>query len=398
MPEFFVPAQPVFAREYGQGSRLSTVTRDLEAEVDGLAGTDLNVQLRESVPPGASVLAVQGSVIAAAPAGAQLFASRGGQGFTSTTAAPNEHIILIQNIPAVHAAQPIDFDNGNVALFDDWDRILQLRGAAGAAVDALGPPPPMELRGTVTYEFPRCMIGMFANDADDTLPGIGNLVANTLRNMGAQGDGRTNIGVLLNGSTPNLVLAGAAFPRADNNYYVLTADIGLGAGQIPAAGDEANYTAAKFNNHPCAFLPKASQIRGLQFPVRFPVVQNAITNPEAIGAVTDSGVRVYTVVRAPTHSRWLLEIDGAPMDVIIAHPANSDLRRPRDIFNQVLAPAFFQGGQQIPIFAQVALGGVRLFFQTGSFRDGSFVQCATFVEPFDGDSADITVLESGGAN
>jgi hypothetical protein len=88
-------------------------------------------------------------------------------------------------------------------------------------------------------------------------------------------------------------------------------------------------------------------------------------------------------------------VDSEQHDVIVEHPAGSNLRRPRDIWNTVFAGALQtrQGvGAPLPIFteaASVALG-IRQFFQLGELRHLKYLQAAIFVEPFDGSSGPIT--------
>lgn len=386
MPEYFIPTQIQFAREYGQASRDATECRALDLPLITTAADEYAVEMGEIVPPGASIQALQGQFLDGGVIEPLVaVGSRGGQGFPSTVPPVGSSWWLGRT-----AAPTVNSVNTS-ALFVDWDRVAIFDGACGPIITADAADAD-QFRGTVTYEFVRGMIGLFADDATgDVPPNTPDLIDQWLKRFRAAGEGAVQIGVLADGASPNIIQgAGQAFPRGDFNTFVVAADLGPGPGQLDA-GDTANNTGARFRNHPSVFVRRTGHVRAFEGPVRFPVTYAAITNAPDPRGVGDSGVRIYTVDRAPTHSRWRLQIDSEPLDVTIVHPTGSDYRRPRDIWNNVIAPALASGAP-VPTFANVVAGAARNFFQTGVFTRGRYCDIGTFVDAYDASSDKIYTL------
>lgn len=131
--------------------------------------------------------------------------------------------------------------------------------------------------------------------------------------------------------------------------YIRPEDIGPGALQIPAAF--VDNSAAAFRAHPSVFYPsgKSQYVRAIS--------RQAI-DQGAVNADTVQPIKIISVTTSIPDSTWLVTIDGAPMIVRISHPAGSDFRRPRDIWENVILPLVNQGGalQGDVIYAQVQNG------------------------------------------
>lgn len=130
--------------------------------------------------------------------------------------------------------------------------------------------------------------------------------------------------------TTTLDFCSAAGITPDGTVWIDPADIGNGPDQIPAS--VGNNTAAAFRAHPSCFIPSGASryIRS---------VDRMAIDREAINAVTvGQPFRIRTVDNAPQASRWLVAIDGAEAVLRLAHPAGSDFRRPKDIWNNIIVP------------------------------------------------------------
>lgn len=127
--------------------------------------------------------------------------------------------------------------------------------------------------------------------------------------------------------------AAYAGPMASGNFYVEASDVGFGPGQIPP--DPTGWSEPILRPHVAAFVRDASHCRGV-------VSQLAGDQP---AGQTNSGipsVQVFVVQNAPLWSNWCLVVDGHPMTVLFPHVdgagAALDVRRPRDIWAQVVMP------------------------------------------------------------
>lgn len=160
---------------------------------------------------------------------------------------------------------------------------------------------------------------------------------------------RFQIGVDSNGAAVFVEQAGFCAVDPSAVVYIRPEDIGPGALQIPAAMED--NTAATFRAHPSVFYPsgKSQYVRAL--------TRQAV-DAEAVNDTTTQPIKIISVTTAPANSLWLVTIDGAPMIVRISHPVGSDLRRPRDIWEQAILPIINAGGanQGAEIYTQVLAG------------------------------------------
>jgi len=385
--EIFVALDPIFGRSYGMADRLDHGEATIITPVEELAqGVLYQAELKDVVPPGARMLRVRG-----------WFSDSGGiqeelgvwtydaalQGTGSGAAGLQSWQVCEPVLPIAPLVA-----NGADA-FNDYNRRVRWGGAAGAII---GGAPPDFFKCVIEWELVsglRC--GCFADTADgDDPPNVPALLAREIKRLETQGTGMARVGIV-NASTPlDIQRVCGAYPRGDNNYFVLAGDVGNSEWQIPAP-DPAGNTAAKFRNHPSVFLRAQPAIRGFHHPARYPYNVAPITLPPP----DISGVQLRTVDRAPTHSRWLLRVDSELLDVVIAHPAGSNYRRPRDIWNNVIAPAIGVSGgiaQPLPLYGYEVIGGARAFHQLGTLRATQYIQGGTFWEPLDGASSDMTTL------
>lgn len=111
--------------------------------------------------------------------------------------------------------------------------------------------------------------------------------------------------------------------------WIQPGDTGNGAGQIPPLA--ASNTAASLRLHPAAFWTAAK-----------------CGNHRTIGQVAErqrpiddlAGAPLVLLIFDPVRaSRWLFVHDNTPITGLVIHPAGSDIRRPRDIWNQIIVPA-----------------------------------------------------------
>ena len=113
----------------------------------------------------------------------------------------------------------------------------------------------------------------------------------------------------------------------DAAVMIAPSDFGPGAGQIPT--DVLDNSAVAFRAHPSVFLRRQRYVRS---------VDRRYSDANAIdtGAIR-MPIRIHSVTSAPLFSNWLIIVDGVPMLVQLDH-GGADLRRPRDIWNQLWVP------------------------------------------------------------
>lgn len=229
------------------------------------------------------------------------------------------------------------------------------------------------------------VIGTFADDTEgDAPPEIFPLLSRTNREAFDAGGGRFRLGVGIGGVELFVFGAGLAYPRRDNTYFVHPTDIGTNPGQIPPS--MASNLASTFRLHPSTFLRETSKIRGLRMRPELRIFEpiTSATEPPFLPTIE-------AVVRAPTMSRWLIIIDSTPIIIGVQHPAGSDLRRPRDVWNQILSPALtdrntgtgFAAGS---VYVGYPTPSANTFVQTGLLREVSFIEYAEFLSFHDGDN------------
>lgn len=120
---------------------------------------------------------------------------------------------------------------------------------------------------------------------------------------------------------------GFAAAAPEGAVYIDAADLG-GTNPDSIPTNQGNNQASNFRFHPSVFLRRTAYYRGLSAPYRDPVPFNdtGVIQPFNIIVVSEIGT-----------SDWLLILDGRAILVRLTHPG-PDLRRPRDIWNQVWVP------------------------------------------------------------
>jgi len=124
-----------------------------------------------------------------------------------------------------------------------------------------------------------------------------------------------------------------AAPMASGNFYILPNDVGFGPGQVQ--NNPAFWSRAVLRPHPAVFVRNPSFNRGLA---------SALPGDTQAGQTNDASpcVEVWTVDTQPEWSVWCLIVDGQAQSVIFDHVDargnRVDVRRPRDIYQQIVAP------------------------------------------------------------
>jgi len=185
--------------------------------------------------------------------------------------------------------------------------------------------------------------------------------------MGANG-GQYTINV--QGGSPIVIEQCAyAAPSADGFFWCGTSDIGTGPGQIDP--NPLLWSADMFRPHPRTFMRSPSHARGV-------VSQLLLEDANEI-AGGFPGVNVWVVQSAPVWSKWVLVIDGAAHTVIFPHPVASDIRRPRDVYSQVVVPALQKAISQGSPMEVWRDAGAGTLVNRGYLSRLNFVQYARFV-------------------
>lgn len=134
------------------------------------------------------------------------------------------------------------------------------------------------------------------------------------------------------GGTPIVVpYCGFAAVAPEGAIFIRPEDIGSGPDQIPAS--MGNNEGSKFRAHPSVFFTpgRAKYTRSM---TRQAVDTNAVD-----ALIVDGGpLAITSIEQSITTSDWLVVVDGQPMIVQLTHPGGSDLRRPRDIYEQAWVP------------------------------------------------------------
>lgn len=116
--------------------------------------------------------------------------------------------------------------------------------------------------------------------------------------------------------------------------YVDTSDVGVSSTErtrIPA--DVASNSLAAYQRYPAAFLRRPTFGRGVELLDQWP---DAITTGD--GALT-----IYATSQDLAWSQWRFQVDGASFVVLLNHNGVAGLRRPADVWNQVIVPAMSSG-------------------------------------------------------
>ena len=162
---------------------------------------------------------------------------------------------------------------------------------------------------------------------------------------------------------------------AEGTVWTRPGQVGNAPNQIPTSVVNNNKTNYRF--FPSIFFVRSQYIQALA-PLG-PIPSDPIT--------TQAGsLPIVSVIRRPTHSRWLIAHDGQAHVVIIAHPpAPADYRTPLEIWSGFLNTLLLNQ-QPIPTYTASVSGGTRTFANTGRLR-ATFVDFVSFLEPLDDNAA-----------
>ena len=179
--------------------------------------------------------------------------------------------------------------------------------------------------------------------------------------------------------TPSVIINGSAVLEGGATYiandpigivWIAPGDLGPGTNQIPTA--LANNNAAAYEQFPSVWLSESAAVAFVRL---VELRSDPIT--VAFGQLT-----VMQVNRAPTHSRWQIDINGTCHEVIVAHPAGSNLRTAKAAWNAVWRP-FTLGVavNQGPVIFEQVVGGT--FKAIGVLNNCGFIRAYRFIEPLD---------------
>lgn len=191
-------------------------------------------------------------------------------------------------------------------------------------------------------------------------------------------------GVVVNRNGQNVTAANCAavFAGASLRYWISPSDVGISPGNIPAT--PATLQLSQLAGHPSVFVRRTQNFRGLfgQQPSTNPASPLVAIQQAVVGACP---VEVFTVNRPPEVSTWALSIDGVSILCGFRHPVGSNLVRPLDIWNAVVAPALANVGSNLGAITllQVAIGLTNVFTERGLITRLQWCEYARFVAPFD---------------
>lgn len=194
--------------------------------------------------------------------------------------------------------------------------------AVPGAVDPIPPNP-----------YAHSSVGLFADETKDFDGQSDNAkqtpatLLRTLTQINAAGGGRTVVG---DDVTGRITIKGASFtgPLAGQVVMVRPDDVGLSPNQIPPI--KTSLTNAQLSLHPAVFFRKSERCRTVFSQQEVDVVLEPVNDGNPL-----VGAFPLVVPSAPLYSEWVIMVDGTAQTVIIQHPAGSDLRRPRDVWEQV---------------------------------------------------------------
>ena len=179
----------------------------------------------------------------------------------------------------------------------------------------------------------------FDDTTDGTLPDVEPLLRRVYDTLRSRGMGRTVLARNAANPAQSIEVTQAAGAFTQGNPIVLASDIGISFGQIPADSD--TWVASQFAPHPRAFIRASDRILSVR---NIGGTRELDQQPELADDVT---LVPLVATRQPSHSLWRLNIDGTSQEVLLAHVDSSgnaiDVRRPRDIWQQVVVPAIANG-------------------------------------------------------
>ncbi len=174
--------------------------------------------------------------------------------------------------------------------------------------------------------------------------------------------------------------AAYAGPMASGNFYVAASDIGVGPGQIP--NDTKLWTEPIMRPHVSVFVRDASHCRGVVSQL------DGSATAGQMNALVPS-IQVFSCVTVPVYSTWCIVVDGHAQAVLFRHVNGAgdpiDVRRPRDIWAQVVMPQLQKSIAQAAPFDLQRGAGAGTTVNRGFISRLNYVSYARFFE-YDGDA------------
>ena len=212
--------------------------------------------------------------------------------------------------------------------------VAELVGAARAAFQTAGANSLTFMSGTYGWGYDPAnpyqtlaQIGEFYADPPDGNAGAAQVIGR-LQNSLTHPTSKFSLGIDSTGNPLELDECSFASLGPDARVWIEPGDIGNAVDQIPAS--VADNSASKFRFHPSVFLRRTRYIRSIErcFADGLPLVQpNVGSQP----------INIRVVNADPLVSTWLIIVDGVSSIVEVDH-GGEDLRRPRDIWQQIWVP------------------------------------------------------------
>lgn len=243
-------------------------------------------------------------------------------------------------------------NGGDLAIFPTFaiangrqtsDIVLRFDGAAFTAIDALtgtltgvdvvlhwAYPEPFEYMGLMHF-------AEFSEFPPDSTATASSRLAQLLRQIESSGS-RAFLGTTSAGQDLFVNSCGFAGIAPEGQVIVLPSDIGNQNEQIPQ--NVGQNSALHFRFHPSVFIRRTDYFRSIARQSVDAIAVDAINQGSQPLAITQ-------VVSPLVASDWLIVVDGTPYVCRLVHPANSDFRRPRDIWNNIWVP-IITGSQSAP--------------------------------------------------
>lgn len=215
---------------------------------------------------------------------------------------------------------------------------LATGGALDAAIDADIGAPDANSFVHAEWSYPQANpytgmlhVGEFADDDDgDERSNIPVALQRVFNDIHKRGGYSYPLGVTSGGQAIVADDCDYAGLAPEGRVYITAADLGTDAEDIPPAVTQ--NTAARFRFHPSVFVRRGSYVSGLSY-------RHHDNNPLVTGGLGSQPIGVIVIDQPQPQSRWLCSLDGEVVLLAFAHPAGSDYRRPRDIWNNVIVPA-----------------------------------------------------------
>ena len=270
-----------------------------------------------------------------------------------------------------------------------------------AASGTVSPQPAIRISGPALADYAALAAGDFANGRvtyrrayglKTTSPVLGGLFLDT-----AEGHLPTNPTSFLRSVEAKLAAGGAEVPGAVPGTYVLRGgatfvagdplgvvwvapgDIGPGPAQLPTS--RANNQAVLYSQYPSVWLQQSNRVNAVRL-----LELRSIAVTAAFGAL-----QIMQVNRPPTHSKWLLDFNGAQLEVIVAHPAGSDLRTAKAAFDAVWRGLTAGGAlTQGPVIYERSSGTG--FSPIGVLNNTDLIRAFRYIEPMDAVDPNIATI------